>query len=75
MNRTTQRSASITAIASPDPKSNRPISKREDAVRGRRALRGAFGDDIGKLMILVEMIPNAIERMVKTSIVNIGVQL
>lgn len=65
----------MTAIASPDPKSNKPISRREDAVRGPRALRGAFGDDIGKPMILVEMIPNTIERIVKTSIVSIGVQL
>lgn len=75
MNRTTQRSAKITAIASPDPKSNKPISRREDAALGPRALRGTVGDDIGKPMILVEMIPNAIERVAKTSIVSIGVQL
>jgi len=75
MNWANQRNASITAMASPEPKSNRPTSSREEDFRGPRVRRGTVGDVMGKPMILVEMIPNPIERTAKTSIVSIGDQL
>lgn len=79
MNPVIHRKTRIIAIASPDPKSSRPTSKREDAFCGPRARRGVVAVDAGGAietpMIRVEMTPNPAENMSRTSIVNMGVPL
>lgn len=77
MNPVIHRNARIIAIARPDPKINRPISRREDGFCGPRARRGAVAVEgpIDTPMIRVEITPNPAEMMIRTSMVNMGVPL